>query len=38
MSYFICTDLISSLLDPWPVDPGLILIHVSTYSPYRIRF
>jgi len=33
MSYFICTDLISSLLDPRLVDPGLILINFGTYGP-----
>jgi len=33
MSYFIYTDLISSLLDPRPVDPGSTLIYVGSYSP-----
>jgi len=31
MSYFIYTDLISSLLDPRLVDPGSTLIHVGAY-------
>jgi len=31
MSYFIYTDLISSLLDPKPVDPGSTLIYVGAY-------
>jgi len=30
-SYFIYTDLISSLLDPKLVDPGSTLIHVGVY-------
>jgi len=34
MSYFICTDLISSLLDPRLVDPGLTLIYAGAYDPY----
>jgi len=33
MSYFIYTDLISSLLDPRLVNPGSILIHVGAYDP-----
>jgi len=34
MSYFIYTDLISSLLDPkLQVDPGSTLIHVGAYGP-----
>jgi len=33
MSYFIYTDLISSLLDPRLVDPGSILIYVGAYGP-----
>jgi len=31
MSYFICTDLISSLFDPRLVDPGSTLINVGAY-------
>jgi len=38
MSYFIYTDLISSLLDPRLVEPGSTLIHVGAYDPrWRIR-
>jgi len=33
MPYFIYIDLISSLLDPKLVDPGLTSIHVGTYNP-----
>jgi len=33
MSYFIYTDLISSLLDPKLVNPGSTLIHVGAYGP-----
>jgi len=33
MSYFIYTDLISSLLDPRLVDPGSTLIKVDAYDP-----
>jgi len=33
MSYFIYTDLLSSLFDPILVDPGLTLIHVGAYGP-----
>jgi len=33
MSYFIYTDLISSLRDPRLFDPGLTLIYVGTYGP-----
>jgi len=33
MSYFIYTDLITSLLDPSLVDPGSTLIHVGAHSP-----
>jgi len=29
MSYFIYTDLISSLLDPKLVDPGSTLVHMA---------
>jgi len=32
MSYFIYTDLISSLLDPRLVDPGSTLIPVDAYD------
>jgi len=35
MSYFIYTDLISSLLDPALDDPGSALIHFSAYNPRR---
>jgi len=31
MSYFVYTDLISSLFDPRLVDPRSILIHVGAY-------
>jgi len=34
MSYFIYTDLISSLLDLRLVDPGSNLIYVGAYDPY----
>jgi len=37
MSYFIYTDLISSLLDPRLVDPGSTLIHVGEYDPKCIK-
>jgi len=33
MSYFIYSDLISSLFDPRLVDPGSTLIYVGTYDP-----
>jgi len=33
MSYFIYTDLISSMLDQRPVDPGSHLIHICAYGP-----
>jgi len=33
MSYFIYTELISSLLDPKLVNPGSTLIHVGAYQP-----
>jgi len=36
MSYFIYTDIISSLLDPRLADPGSTLIHVGAYGPYNI--
>jgi len=32
MSYFIFTDLISSLLEPGLVNPGSTLIHVRAYT------
>jgi len=35
MLYFIYMDLISSLLDPRRVDPGLTLIYVGAYNPVR---
>jgi len=37
MSYFIHTDLISSLLDPRLVDPGSTLIHVAAYDAMRVN-
>jgi len=37
MSYFIYTDLISSLLDPKLVDPGSTLIHIDAYGPLNIK-
>jgi len=33
MSYFIYTDLISSLLDPRLIDPGSAFIYVGAYGP-----
>jgi len=38
MSYFIYTDLISSLLDPRLVDPGSTLIHAGAYGPKGGKF
>jgi len=38
MSYFIYTDLISSLRDPRLVDPGSTLIYVGAYNPWKINF
>jgi len=37
VSYFIYTDLISSLLDPRLVDHGLTLIHVGAYDPCCLK-
>jgi len=36
-SYFIYTDLISSLLDSRLVDPGSNLIHVDEYDPIGFK-
>jgi len=36
MSYFICTDLISSLLDLRLVDPGSTLTHVGAFEPTSV--
>jgi len=38
MSYFGYTNLISSFLDPRPVDPGSTLIHIGAYGPYSWRW
>jgi len=36
-SYFIYIELISSLLDPRPVDLGSTLIHVGAYDPKNLQ-